>query len=92
MQPHGALLAVRAESLLTEICQRKHRDPFLDRPATDCIGRPLAELIGADNVEALSRSRAGTDPAGYPETLVPGRRGQGEYKAAGVFSPPAAMT
>ena len=41
------------KSLLTEYASA-NIETFLDRPATDCIGRPLAELIGADNVEALS--------------------------------------
>ncbi|MCG6113939.1 MAG: ATP-binding protein [Mesorhizobium sp.] len=53
VQPHGALLAVRAESLLVEYAS-VNIEAFLGSAAADCIGRPLAELIGVDNVEALS--------------------------------------
>ena len=52
VQPHGALIAVDADSLVIDYAS-KNTDQFLGYAPEAILGRPLARVIGDDNVAQL---------------------------------------
>ncbi|NMG41859.1 GAF domain-containing protein [Chelativorans sp. ZYF759] len=52
VQPHGALLAADAQTLVTEYASRSVED-YLGLKAEAAIGRPLSALLGEENIDAL---------------------------------------
>jgi light-regulated signal transduction histidine kinase (bacteriophytochrome) len=52
VQPHGALIAADGNTLVVEYASG-NIGQFLSVEAQDCIGRPLTEVLGLDNVAAL---------------------------------------
>lgn len=52
VQPHGALIAVNEASLIVEYASQNTLK-FVGTPCEQILGKPLADLIGPSNIEAL---------------------------------------
>ena len=52
VQPHGALIAMDAETFIMEFASANTAE-FVGAPPEQILGRPLADLIGQDNAARL---------------------------------------